>query len=167
MKSIEERIKALGFNLKMFDEELLDGYSQLLQAGIEIPDNILNPNICTGFFGVYCLFIAEDNETELLATIPYLRPGMTFMHCKQITKALNANNKELLKKYDIIFSNMEISKSKKISLAELAEMGAPYEHLLAASVSDLSAKEEWRTVLNEKYPLPDILEKINHSSCMR
>lgn len=170
MQTIQEkmqpRIESLGFQLKMFDEALFDGYEILDKAGVEIPDNFIHPGIDTGFFGVYCEFIAKGN-TELTATMPYLRPGMTFMHCKQITKALNSGNQNLLAEYDKIFSNTKLTSSKKISMAELAEMGAPYEHLYDEYFSDQQAKEEWRTVLNKKQPLSDPLAKFNDSERLR
>ena len=163
MKSIESRILERGYELHQFDHELIEGYTTLMQAGIDIPDNLINPGICTGFFGVYCLFISEDHDSELRATIPYLRPGMSFMHCNQITEALKANNQDLLNKYDEIFSNPSISKHKKISMAKIAEVGAPYEHLFDASISDDEAKSERIKILNEKNPLTDPLQKLNDS----
>jgi hypothetical protein len=171
MQEIQEkmrsRIESLGFKVEMFANELFDGYKDLDDAGIQITDNLIHPGISTGFFGIYCQFIVNDPDTKLQPSLPYLRAGMTFLHCKKITDALEDNNYDLLSKYDEIFSNMKISSSKKNSMAELAKMNAPYQHLLNDAITDNEAKEACISVLNEKHPLPNPLAKFNDPERLR
>lgn len=151
--TIQQRIADLGYKIEDFDTELLDGYKSLELAKIEIPDSLINPKMKTGFFGVYCDFIADDENSELKATIPFLRSGMSLMHCKQITNALNKNDHELLKTYDAIFSNETISSIRKYNLALLAEQGEDFEHFLHDdSITDDEIKEFRMSFMRKKFP---------------
>lgn len=154
-ESIQNRIEKLGFKIEDFDIELLDGYKTLLAAKIDIPDNLLDPEISTGFFGMYCEFIADDETSELKATIPYLRSGMSFLHCKQISKAIK-NNHGLLKAYDTIFSDKNMSKHKKYSLAVIAELGGVYEPLLSDSITDDQAKNIRCSLVAKSRPIREL-----------
>jgi len=132
MSKIQNLIEAKGYELSQFDDELIEGYERLLKVGIELPSNVINPEICKGFFGVYSELIAEGDE-NLLVTLPYLRPGITFRHCRLITNAIKTNNLQLLNEYDKIFSNPNLSENKKHYLGQLASLGADYSELLPKS----------------------------------
>lgn len=152
MQNIEQKIIAYGYQLSDFAEELLDGYQCLLNANIIIPENVLNPQIELGFFGVYAEFIAAGNK-ELEITLPYLQPGMSFRHCKLVSNALITENNTLLGEYVKIFTNEKLSKDQKIALAELAEAGERYEHLLSTSGEELL--EINREIYLKRKPLSD------------
>jgi hypothetical protein len=136
MQNVEQLIEAKGYQISEFDDELLEGYQCLINANIVIPENIINPKIELGFFGVYAEFIA-DGSKDLEITLPYLNPGMTLMHCKLITEALNKNDDSLLKQYQKIFSDKELSKMQKLHFAELASWGEEYESFRTLPTDEL------------------------------
>lgn len=136
MQNIEQEILAKNYQLSDFAEELLEGYQCLVNADVVIPENVFNPNIELGFFGVYAEFIASG-DNELKQTLDYLQPGMSFRHCKLITNALEANDAALLEHYKTIFTNVVLNREQKIWLAELALHGEEYEHLLHLSGDEL------------------------------
>ena len=70
MQNIEQEILAKNYQLSDFAEELLEGYQCLVNADVVIPENVFNPNIELGFFGVYAEFIASG-DNELKQTLDY------------------------------------------------------------------------------------------------
>jgi len=144
MKSIETTVKTIienkGYSIDMFDDELLEGYQVLIKADIEIPNNLINPEINTGFFGIYSQLISEGSQ-DLKLTLPYLRPGMTFTHCKEVERTLEKeNNNNLLSEFethDKLFSNPTITKKQKGIIASILARGGNFHHLLEKSDDEI------------------------------
>lgn len=155
---LQPRIESLGHSVDDFDEMHYEAFHNLTLKGVEITDNLLNPNVDSVILGVYVGF-AVDANPEFIPVLPYLQPGMKLRHLKLIQEALEAKNEDLLAKYVEIFSIPNISSNRSSNMANLAKMDAPYKHLANPAFSDSEVNAEMKVTFNTKFTSPSV--KVN------
>lgn len=138
MQNLEQLIKESGYKLEDFNEFLIGGYNTLIEADIELPKNVISPNLDSAFFALLAGFIVSEGENPQL--LSYMHSGVSAIHIGLVKRALATNNTALLQKYNEIFSNDSLTKMQKFYMAEAIKFGYPHAGDLTLSEQELKER---------------------------
>lgn len=156
IEALTPKVNSLGLKINDIDKDLMHEFELFLAQGIEITDNLLNPNLSIPILVLYCNGITQTPDTEsrqeAIQVLPYIHPNMSISHFRLIQEAIHEKNNVLLVEYKKIFENTNLSADQKLTMAELAKAGDEYSYIANVNYTKQQHQELQRVTRQKHSP---------------